>query len=70
MEIPHEKMNPDTLNAVIEEIVTRDGTDYGETEVPLQDRIRQVKARLKSGRAVLTYDEKTRTCNLIRKDRS
>lgn len=68
MEIPYEKLNPDTLDALIQELVTRDGTDYGDKEVPVEDKINQVKAQLKSGKAVITYDEQTETCNILLKD--
>ncbi|QTA83778.1 UPF0270 [Desulfonema limicola] len=68
MEIPYEKLNPDTLDALIQELVTRNGTDYGEREFSLEDKIKQVKAGLKSGKAVITYDKKTETCNIIMKD--
>ena len=33
--IPYDQLNPETLHGVIEEFVTRYGTDYGEIEVPL-----------------------------------
>jgi len=68
MEIPYEKLNPETLDALIQELVTRDGTDYGEKEFSLEDKIKQVKAQLKSGKAVITYDEETETCNIIMKN--
>jgi len=68
MEIPYEKLNPDTLDALVQEVVTRDGTDYGKKEFSLQDKIKQVKAQLKTGKAVITYDEETETCNVIIKD--
>jgi len=69
MEIPYEKLNPDTLDALIHELVTRDGTDYGEQEFSLKDKIKQVKTKLKTGKAVITYDKETETCNVIIKDR-
>ena len=68
MKIPYERLNPDTLRALTEEFVTRDGTDYGEEEATLEDKIGQVTEQLKTGKAVLTYDEKTRTCNIINKE--
>jgi len=50
----------------IEEFVTRDGTNYGEIEVSLETKISQVLGQLKSGKAVIVFDQKTETCNILR----
>lgn len=64
MEIPYNSFKPEILRAVIEEIITREGTDYGEQILSLDKKIDQAMSRLKTGRALITYDEKTQTCNL------
>ena len=43
LKIPYEKLEPETLQALIEEFVSRDGTDYGRTEVPFEQKVAQVK---------------------------
>ena len=43
MIIPWERIPPDTLERLIEEYVTRDGTDYGTVETPLETRVEQVR---------------------------
>ena len=70
LKIPYEQLNPDTLHGVIEEFVTRDGTDYGEVEVSLETKISQVLRQLKSGKAVIVFDQATETCNILRSDAS
>lgn len=65
MEIPHEQLDEATLRNLVEELVTRDGTDYGEREVSLQDKVAQVLARLKRGEAMITYDPDTRSCAIV-----
>ena len=35
MQIPHDQLSPQALRGLIEEFVTRDGTDYGTTEASL-----------------------------------
>jgi uncharacterized protein len=35
LKIPYDQLNSETLHGVIEEFVTRDGTDYGENKVPM-----------------------------------
>jgi hypothetical protein len=68
LKIPYDQLIPETLHGVIEEFVTRNGTDYGEVEVPLDTKISQVLGQLKSGQAVIVYDQLTETCNIIRND--
>ncbi len=68
VKIPYDQLNPDTLHGVIEEFVTRDGTDYGEIEVPLETRISQVLAQLKTQKAVIVFDHDSETCTILRND--
>ena len=65
IEIPSEQLAPDTLDAVIESFVLREGTDYGEWEVSLADKIAQVRRQIRAGDIVLVYDESLETCNLL-----
>lgn len=67
MEIPYQALNPETLNNLIEELVTRDGTDYGECELTLEQKVAQVKTRLVDGEAIICYDEKSELCEIILK---
>lgn len=64
LEIPHQALNDETLTALIEDFVTRDGTDYGAREVPLETKVAQVRRQLELGEAVITYDEESETCAL------
>lgn len=66
MEIPYTALSPDALQGVIEEFISREGTDYGELEFTLEDKIGQVRSQLESGEVVLTFDEESETCNLVR----
>ena len=68
MLIPWDALSPDTLQALIEEFVTRDGTDYGESEVGLEQRCQQVLAQLKVGKIVIIYTQSTGDCNIISKE--
>ena len=47
--IPFKKLNKDALRGVIEEFVTRDGTDYGIIETDLEQKIDKVLRQLKKG---------------------
>ncbi len=56
MEIPYQRLADDVLKRVIEDFVTRDGTDYGIVEVELSQKVAQVAKQLKSGEAYISYD--------------
>lgn len=68
LKVPYDQLSPEALKGVIEEFVTRDGTDYGENEVPLETKISQILAQLKAGRALIVFDPKSETCNILRAD--
>ncbi len=63
--IPVNKLSPETLQGVIEEFITRAGTDYGEVEASRETKFRQVKSRLATGEAILLFDDETETTNIF-----
>jgi len=66
--IPVKKLSAAALKGVIEEFVTRRGTDYGAVEAALETKVKQVKNRLKDGSAVLVFDDETETTNIFLAD--
>jgi uncharacterized protein YheU (UPF0270 family) len=66
--IPHQSLEPDTLSAMLEEFVTRDGTDYGEHEADLCLRVRQVRSQLETGKAVIIFDADEETFSIVPRD--
>ena len=65
LNIPWRELSEDALNGVIQEFVTREGTEYGGREVSLSDKCRQVRRQLERGEAMITYDQATGTCSII-----
>ncbi|MDP7591408.1 MAG: YheU family protein [Litorilituus sp.] len=65
MIIPLEQLSADTLHAIIEDYILREGTDYGETTVSKKSKISQVKQQLKEGTAVLVYSELHESVNIL-----
>jgi uncharacterized protein YheU (UPF0270 family) len=63
--IPVNKLSPEALQGVIEEFISRNGTDYGEIETSRETKFRQVKYKLETGSAVLIFDDKTETTNIF-----
>lgn len=68
VKIAHNQLSTQALQGVIEEFVTRDGTDYGETEIPLESKVSRILDQLQSGKAVIVFDQKTETCNILKSD--
>jgi hypothetical protein len=56
---------PDTLRAVIESFVLREGTDYGEHEMSLEAKVAQVVKQLRRGDAHITFDPATESVNVL-----
>lgn len=68
MLIPYKQLSAETLAGLIEDFVTRDGTDNGD-ETPLLTRIEQVRHALDSGQAVILFDIESQQCQLcLRRD--
>jgi uncharacterized protein YheU (UPF0270 family) len=67
MEIPYEKLDPDTLRRVLEEIVSREGTDYGERVYSFDEKVDQALEMLRIRKAALVFDQATETVNLVSK---
>lgn len=60
MRIPHLQLSPDALRAVVEEFVTRDGTDNSSFE----QRIERVRQQLDAGSVELHFEQETSSCSI------
>ncbi len=65
IEIPWDALAPDTLNALVEEFVTRDGTDYGEQEVALERKVLQVINGIKRKEFVIVFDADQESTQIV-----
>ncbi len=61
MRVSHTQLSSATLRAVVEEFVTRDGTDHSSVKQRIDDVLRQ----LDTGQVELHFDEETKTCNIL-----
>ena len=66
MLIPYDALEVDTLTRLIEDFVTRDGTDNGD-ETPLETRVQRVRRALDKGEAVIVFDPDSQQCQLAMK---
>jgi hypothetical protein len=63
--VPWEQVPADSLRNLVEEFVTRDGTDYGEQEISLETRVGQVMQQLRRAEVVIWFDGVTETITLM-----
>ncbi|MEE4298006.1 MAG: YheU family protein [Pseudomonadales bacterium] len=64
MEIPHDRIDAATLRAIVEEFVTREGTDYGERVYALDEKVAHVLVQLERGEVRVLFDPATETVTL------
>ncbi|MBV7415972.1 enolase [Aeromonas encheleia] len=67
MIIPWQELDPDTLNNLLEHFVLQEGTEYGEQDVSLADKVDEVRQQLLQGSAVLVYSELHESVNVVPK---
>ena len=65
IDIPLDRLQPELLEAIIEEFVLREGTEYGLREYSLEEKKAQVRSQLAAGKAKITFDQETETCSIM-----
>ena len=63
--VPHTQLSPDALTGVIEAFILREGTDYGEREVPLETKVMQVRRQLELREAEIVFDPNTESVDIV-----
>jgi hypothetical protein len=68
MIVPHNHLDRETLTALIEEFVTRDGALHGHVDTPVEAMVTSVLRQLERGSAVIVFDEEDETASIITKE--
>jgi uncharacterized protein YheU (UPF0270 family) len=66
--VPVDRLSRDALDGLVEEFVTRDGTDYGEQEDTLEEKKDAVIHQLDRGEIVIVFDSESETANIVPKE--
>jgi uncharacterized protein len=66
--VPPGQLSPVTLEALIEEFVTRQGAIHGHSDTPLDAMVQEVGRRLENGEAVIVFDEESESCTIVRRE--
>jgi len=65
VEIPLERLSPDTLRSLISEFVTREWEEAGDVSYSLDDKIAQVLRQLQERKAKVVFDLSLHTANIV-----
>jgi uncharacterized protein YheU (UPF0270 family) len=65
VEVPHAQLAPDVLRRLVEEFVTRDGTDYGVVERTLAEKVAAVMQQLRAGELAIVVDVEDETIDIV-----
>lgn len=63
--VPYTELSADLLHAVIESFVLREGTDYGEKEISLEDKVARVVGQLRRGEARIVFDPESESISIV-----
>ena len=64
--VPHADLSEDALRGVIESFVLREGTDYGEREYSLEQKVAHVLGQLQRGEARIVFDPASGSVDIVR----
>ncbi len=65
VDVPYTALSPGALVRLVEEFVTRAGTDYGAHERAVDQKVADVMRQLAHGEARIVYDPETETANIV-----
>ncbi len=65
VDVNYKLLSAETLRGLVEEFITREGTEYGHREFSLDDKVRQVERQLASGEVKIVFDNVEERANLV-----
>jgi uncharacterized protein YheU (UPF0270 family) len=63
--VPHTELSAEALRGVVESFVLREGTDYGERDVPFETKVAQVIRQLERGEVRIMFDPVTQSVQIV-----
>lgn len=66
--VPLDRLSSDVLVALLEEFASRDGTDYGERECSLEQKVGELRTQLAAGELQLLYDADSEQWDLVSRE--
>ncbi len=65
VDVNYKLLSAEALRGLVEEFITREGTEYGHREFSLDDKVRQVERQLASGEVKIVFDNLDERANLV-----
>ena len=65
VDVDYRTLSSRALRGLIEEFITRAGTDYGVREVSLDDKVKDVERQIRSGEARIVFDTVDECANIV-----
>jgi hypothetical protein len=65
--VPFEQIPKDLLDKLLDSFISREGTDYGEIELTIEEKRDRLKSLLKQKEVFIAYDGESETFNLLSK---
>jgi uncharacterized protein len=63
--VPHTELSADALRGVIESFVLREGTEYGERDFTLDEKLTHVMHQLERGEAQIMFDPQSNSVHIV-----
>jgi uncharacterized protein len=63
--VPHSLLPADTLRAVVESFVLREGTEYGARDFTLDEKVAHVIAQLERGVAQVVFEPESQSVDIV-----
>jgi uncharacterized protein YheU (UPF0270 family) len=63
--IPYKELSADALRGVVESFVLREGTEYGEREFSLEQKLAHVYRQLERAEAQIVFDPNTQSIDIV-----
>ena len=65
VEVPHGDIPAATLRAIVEDFCTREGTEYGESEMTLAEKVALLLRQLEDGDAHILFEATSETLRIV-----
>lgn len=65
VEVPADALTPEALEGVLQSVVLREGTDYGDVELPFEEKVARLRAALDRGDARIVFDPVTESVTIL-----
>lgn len=66
--IPYDSLPAETLERILDDIVSRDGTDYGDYDLSVAEKRQQALRSLQKSETVLLFDTESETIKMVLKE--